>query len=60
MLKALPVLITTNGGKFLDMGIPDHTTYLLRNLYVSKKAIVRTRQRQWAGSKMEKKYNKAV
>ena len=25
------------------MGIPDHLTYLLRNLYAGQKAIVRTR-----------------
>ena len=27
------VWITTNCGKFLEMGIPDHLTCLLRNLY---------------------------
>ena len=35
--------ITTNCGKFLkEMEIPDHLTFLLRNLYVSQDAIVRT------------------
>ena len=29
-------------GKFLEMGIPDHLTYLLRNLYAGQKATVRT------------------
>ena len=29
------VLITTNCRKFLEMGIPDHLTYLLRSLYGS-------------------------
>ena len=28
-----------------DMGIPDHLTYLLRNLYASQEATVRTRYR---------------
>ena len=33
MLKPLTVWITANCGKFLEMGIPDHLTCLLRNLY---------------------------
>ena len=34
MLKSLTVWITSNCGKFLkEMGIPDHFTCLLRNLY---------------------------
>ena len=37
------VWITTNCGKFLEMGIPDHLTCLLRNLYVGQEATVRTR-----------------
>ena len=41
MLKPLTVLITTNGGKFLEMRIPDHLTCLLRNLYTGQEAIVR-------------------
>jgi len=28
-----------------EMGIPDHLTYFLRNLYASQKATVRTRHR---------------
>ena len=35
--------ITTNCGKFLEMGIPDHLTCLLRNLYASQEATVRSR-----------------
>jgi len=43
-LKALTVWITTNCGKFLkEMGIPDHLTCLLRNLYAGQEATVRTR-----------------
>ena len=41
--KPLTVWITTNCGKFLEMGIPDHLTYLLRNLYAGQKATVRSR-----------------
>ena len=36
------VWITTNCGKFLEMGVPDHVTCLLRNLYAGQKATVRT------------------
>ena len=42
MLKPLTVWITTNW-KFLEMGIPDHLTCLLRNLYVDQESIVRTK-----------------
>ena len=41
-LKRLTVWITTNGGKFFEMGIPDHLTFLLRNLYTDQEATVRT------------------
>ena len=34
--------ITTNCRKFLEIGIPDHLTCLLRNLYAGKEATVRT------------------
>ena len=42
MLKTLTVWIITNCGKFLEMGIPDHLTCLLRNLYAVQEATVRT------------------
>ena len=42
MPKPLIVWITTNCGKFLEMGIPDHLTCLLRNLYSGQEATVRT------------------
>ena len=43
MPKTLTVWITTNDGKILkEMGIPDHLTCLLRNLYAGQKATVRT------------------
>ena len=41
--KALTVWITTNCGNFLqEMGIPDHLTCLLRNLYAGQETTVRT------------------
>ena len=36
------VWITINCGKFLEIGIPDHLTCLLRNVYVGQEATVRT------------------
>ena len=42
------------------MGIPDHLTCLLRNLYAGHDATVRTRQEQQTGSKQEKEYIKAI
>ena len=42
MPKPLTVWITTNYGQFLEVGIPDHLTCLLRNLYVVQEATVRT------------------
>ena len=42
MPKPLAMWITTNCGKFLDMGIPDHLTCLLRNLYAAQEATVGT------------------
>ena len=42
MPKPLTVWITTNCEKFLEMGIPDHLTHLLRNLYAGQEATVRT------------------
>ena len=41
--KPLTVWITTNCGKILkEMGIPEHLTCLLRNLYAGQEATVRT------------------
>ena len=42
------------------MGIPDHLTYLLRNLYAGQKATVRTGRGKLPGSKLGKEYVKAV
>ena len=40
--KAFDCVDHTNCGKFLEMGIPDYLTCLLRNLYAGQEAIVRT------------------
>ena len=42
------------------IGIPDHLTCLLRNLYASQEATVRTRHEQHTGSKLGKENVKAV
>ena len=42
MLKPLIVWITTNWKILQEMGVPDHLTCLLRNLYASQEATVRT------------------
>ena len=45
MPKPLTVWITVNCGKFLkEMGIPDHLTCVLRNLYAGQEATVGTGQ----------------
>ena len=41
-LKPLAEWIMTNCEKFLEVGIPDHLTSLLRNLYAGQEATVRT------------------
>ena len=60
MPKPLTVWITTNCGKCLEMGIPDHLTCLLRNLYAGQEATVRTNMEQQTGSKLGKEYIKAI
>ena len=37
------LLFELNCGQFLEMGLPDHLTCLLRNLYAGQEATVRTR-----------------
>jgi len=44
-LKPWTVWITTNHGKFLVMGIPDHLTCLLRHLFAGQEATVRSEHR---------------
>ena len=64
MLRPLTVWVTTNCCDCLgwsnwrilkERGIPDHFTYLLRNLYA-----VRNQQNNWTGSKWGKEYINAV
>ena len=49
--KSLTVWITTNCGKEMgilqEMGIPDHLTCLLRNLYAGQEATVRYETTDW-------------
>ena len=43
-----------------EIGIPDHLTCVLRNLYAGQEATVRTGHGKWAGSKLGKEYVMAV
>ena len=43
-----------------EMGIPEHLTYLPRNLYAGQEATVKTGHGQLTCSKLEKEYVKAV
>ena len=43
-----------------EMGIPDHITCLLRNVYAGQEAIVRMENGTTTGSKLGKEYVKAV
>ena len=60
MPKPLTVWITINWKILKEMGIADHLTYLLRNLYAGQEATVRIDMEQQAGSKLGKEYIKAV
>ena len=51
MPKPLTVWITTNWKTLKEMGIPEHLTCLLRNLYAGQEATVRTCMEQQTGSK---------
>ena len=61
MPKPLTVWITTKCWKILqEMGIPDHFTCLLRNLYAGQEAQLEPDMEQQTGSKSRKDYVKAV
>ena len=60
MLKPLTIWITANWKILKEMGIPDHLTCLLRNLYAGQEATARIGHEQWTGSKLRKEYVKAV
>ena len=51
MLKFLTVDHSKLWNIFKEMGIPDHLTCLLRNLYAGQEATVRTGHRKQTGSK---------
>ena len=51
MSKPLTVWITINWKILKEMGIPDHLTCLLRNLYAGQEATVRTGHGKQTGSK---------
>ena len=58
MPKPLTVWITTVE-TLQEMGIPEHLTGLMRNLYAGQEAIVRPDMKQQTGSKLGKEYVKA-
>ena len=60
MPKPLTVWITTHWKILKDMGIPDHLTCLLTNLYASQEATLRNGCGQQTGSKLGKEYVKNV
>ena len=43
-----------------EMRIPDHLTYILRNLYAGQEATLELDMEQQTGSKLEKEYVKNV
>ena len=43
-----------------EMGIPDHLTCLLRNLYAGQEATVRTMHGTTDGSRLRKQYDRVV
>ena len=59
MLEPLTVWMTTNWKVLKEMEIPDHLTYLLRNLYAGQEA-AEPDMTQWTGSKLGKERIKAV
>ena len=54
MLNPLTLWITVNSGKFLEMGISDHLTCLLKNLYSGQEATIRTGHGTMDGLKIGK------
>ena len=58
---SLTVWITTNYGKFLEIRVPDHLAYLLRNtetyMWVEKQQLEPAME-QWIGSKLGKSTNR--
>ena len=59
MPMPLTMWITTNWKILKEMGIPDHLTHLLRNLYAGQEETELDTE-QWTSSKLRKEYVKAV
>ena len=59
-LKTLTVWVTTNRQILKEMGIPDHLTCLMRNLYAGQEATVRTGHGTTDWFQMGKKYIKDI
>ena len=59
-LKLLTAWITTNCKILKEIGILDHLTCLLINLYAGEEATIRPDLEHWTGSKLGKEYVKAV
>ena len=60
MPMPLTVWITTNRKILQVMGLPDHLTCILRNLYAGQEATLEPNVEQQTGSKLGKEYVKAV
>ena len=60
MQKPLAMWITKNWKTLKEMGIPDHFTCLLRNLYVDQEATIGTSHGTTDWFKTGKKYDKGV
>ena len=60
MLTSLTLGITANWKILKEMGIPDHLTYLLCNLYAGQEATVRTRYGTTNWLQISKEYVKPV
>ena len=60
MVQTLTVWITTNWKILQEMGISDHFTCLLRNLYAGQEATLEPVMEQQTGSKLGKEDFKAV
>ena len=59
MIKPFTVWITTNWKIFKEMGILDHLTCLLRNLFAGRE-VTEPEMEQQTGSRLEKEYVKGV
>ena len=57
--KALDCVDHNKLENFKEMGVPEHLTCLLKNLYAGQEQLEPDMQ-QWTGSKLGKEYDKAV